>query len=187
MHLQETKIIYPLLIEGSVHGDERGVFMETFRADRFPDLLSGRTFVQDNMSRSVHAGTVRGLHWQVGTFAQDKLVSVLRGSVLDIVVDLRIGSTGFGRAKSFTLSENTNQQLLVPIGFAHGFCTLEDNTIVTYKCSAVYDHASERGLLWQDPALEIEWPVTPEAAILSDKDKAAPLLSELRPEDLFAL
>jgi dTDP-4-dehydrorhamnose 3,5-epimerase len=177
----------PVLIDGKAHSDPRGVFMETFRADRLPSLPNGRLWVQDNMSRSTKSGTVRGLHWQIAPKPQDKLICVLKGAILDVVVDLRIQSSTFGKAATFHLLENTNQQLLVPIGFAHGFCTLSDDTIVAYKCSAYYDPTAERSMLWCDPVLGIAWPVSSQHAIVSDKDGVAPLMAHLGTQDFFDL
>jgi dTDP-4-dehydrorhamnose 3,5-epimerase len=177
----------PLLLEGKIHMDARGAFMETYRADRSGDLLNGGAWVQDNVSRSTTTGTVRGLHWQSPPFAQAKLVSVLKGAIMDVVIDLRLSSGTFGKAATFHLSDAANQQLFVPIGFAHGFCTLSDDTIVAYKCSSPYHASAERSLLWCDPSLSVAWPISREGAIVSDKDGQAPLLSQLGQQDLFDL
>jgi dTDP-4-dehydrorhamnose 3,5-epimerase len=183
----DLEIIGPVLLEGKAHVDARGVFMETYRADRWANTLGGKTWVQDNMSRSSRAGTVRGLHWQISPNPQDKLICVLKGAILDVVVDLRHNSASFGKTAVFNLSEDTNRQLFVPVGFAHGFCTLADDTIVVYKCSAHYDLNAERSLLWCDPSLDVPWPVSSEHAIVSEKDERAPLLAQLAKQDLFDL
>jgi dTDP-4-dehydrorhamnose 3,5-epimerase len=185
--VNETNEYRPILLDGKAHADDRGVFMETFRADQSFNLPNDRAWVQDNVSRSLKAGTVRGLHWQISPNPQDKLVCVLKGAILDVVVDVRASSITFGKAVTFNLKENTNQKVFIPIGFAHGFCTLVDDTIVAYKCSAYYDVVAERSLLWCDPSLNVQWPIAPQHAIVSEKDGRAPLLSQLSKQDLFAL
>jgi dTDP-4-dehydrorhamnose 3,5-epimerase len=177
----------PVLVRDKIYRDERGLFAETFRAHKTPALKEQRNWVQDNMSRSTKAGTVRGLHWQALPMAQDKLVGVVKGAILDVVVDLRRKSATFGKAAGVRLSEEENQQLFVPVGFAHGFCTLVDDTIVTYKCSAYYDTATERSLAWHDRVLGIAWPVSVADGIVSAKDQSAPLLSQVNPQDFFDL
>ena len=133
--------------------------------------------MQDNQSLSRAAGTVRGLHFQIAPVAQGKLVRVLRGAIFDVVVDIRRDAPGFGRFASAVLSAENGLQLYVPAGFAHGFCTLEPDSEVFYKVTAPYSPAHERGILWCDPALAIPWPVAPERAVLSDRDRAHPLLA----------
>jgi dTDP-4-dehydrorhamnose 3,5-epimerase len=187
VRVTEFELNRPILLEGRAHEDVRGIFMETYRQDQSPVLPNNRGWVQDNMSRSRKAGTVRGLHWQISPNPQDKLVSVLKGAILDVVVDLRINSQTFGECTTFNLTENTNQKLLIPVGFGHGFCTLSEDTIVAYKCSAYYDAKAERSLLWCDPCLDVSWPVCPQHAIVSEKDQLAPLLSQLAKQDLFNL
>jgi dTDP-4-dehydrorhamnose 3,5-epimerase len=187
VQVSRSQIEGPLLLEGKIHVDARGAFMETYRADQVADLLDSGNWVQDNVSRSTKAGTVRGLHWQNPPFAQAKLVSVLKGAILDVVIDLRLSSSTFGKAATFNLSDAANQQLFVPMGFAHGFCTLSDDTIVGYKCSAIYTASAERSLLWCDPAIDVAWPIGREQAIVSDKDSQAPLLSHLAKQDFFDL
>jgi dTDP-4-dehydrorhamnose 3,5-epimerase len=162
-------------------GDERGYFCETFRHDVFARWAPGVTFVQDNQSLSAEAGTVRGLHFQVAPNAQAKLVRVLKGAILDVAVDVRQGSPTFGRHVACELSADNLRQLFIPVGFAHGFCTLLAGTEVTYKVSTYYSPADDRGLLWNDPALAIAWPVPPGRAILSAKDRAHPRLAEMPP------
>jgi len=159
--------------------DHRGSFSETYNRQRFLDAGIDVEFVQDNHSLSREVGTVRGLHFQIGPFAQAKLVSVLRGRILDIVVDLRKSSPTYGRHVPLELAAETGQQLFVPVGFAHGFCTLEPDTEVAYKVSAYYSPEHDRGLAWDDPDLGIAWPVRPESAILSDKDRVHPRLADL--------
>jgi dTDP-4-dehydrorhamnose 3,5-epimerase len=144
------------------------------------------TWVQDNEARSVEVGTLRGLHFQVDPHAQDKLVRAVQGRIVDVAVDLRQSSPTFGQHVAVELTEELGNQLLVPRGFGHGYCTLEPNTVIGYKVSAFYSPECDRGLRWDDPALGIDWPVTTTAdAVLSDKDKVAPLLSEIT-ASLFA-
>lgn len=170
----------PALIHPKVHGDARGYFFEAFRQDLFQrEVDTGVAFVQDNQSLSRPAGTVRGLHFQIEPRAQAKLVRVLRGSILDVAVDIRPSSPAFGRHVAVTLSAENRAQLYVPAGFAHGFCTLEPDTEVFYKTSDYYSPEQDRGLAWNDPALGIDWPITETAATLSDRDRKHPLLAEL--------
>jgi len=155
------------------HGDERGFFSETFRAEWFPDL----DFVQDNHSLSAKEGTLRGLHFQVPPRAQDKLVRVVRGRILDIAVDLRHGSATFGQHVAVELGADNWEQLLVPKGFAHGFVTLEPDTEVVYKGTDYYSADHDKGLQWDDSDLGIDWGVP--VPILSDRDRQHPTLSAL--------
>lgn len=159
--------------------DPRGWFSEVYNERAFAEAGIGIRFVQDNHSLSVPAGTVRGLHFQRPPFAQDKLVRVVRGAIFDVAVDLRRGSPTFGRHVSVRLDAAQGQQLLVPIGFAHGFCTLEPNTEVIYKVSNYYSPEHDAGILWNDPALGIDWPVSAADAHLSDKDRRQPRLAEV--------
>jgi dTDP-4-dehydrorhamnose 3,5-epimerase len=160
-------------------GDERGYFTEVFRADVMAEAAPGLAFVQDNQSGSAEAGTVRGLHFQANPHAQAKLVRVLKGAILDVAVDIRRGSPSYGRHVHRMLSAANGEQLLVPAGFAHGFCTLVPDTEVTYKVNAYYNAASDKGLAWDDPALGIPWPVLAGKAVLSAKDKLHPKLADL--------
>lgn len=160
-------------------GDERGYFSEVYNRQRFAEAGITIDFVQDNQSLSAEVGTVRGLHFQSPPFAQDKLVRVIRGRILDVVVDIRRSSPTFGRHLAIDLSAQNGQQLLVPVGFAHGFCTLEPNTEVIYKVSNYYSKAHDHGIAWDDPALGILWPVDPHRAILSEKDRHHPRLADL--------
>jgi dTDP-4-dehydrorhamnose 3,5-epimerase len=155
------------------HEDARGFFSETFRAAWFPGL----EFVQDNHSYSAAPGTLRGLHFQTHPHAQAKLVRVARGRVLDVAVDIRVGSPTFGEHVAVELSEDTGDQLLVPVGFAHGFLTLEPDTEVLYKVSAYHSAEHDTGIRWDDPDLAIPWGVT--GPLVSDKDAALPSLADL--------
>ncbi len=159
--------------------DARGFFSETHSDRAMQDAGIDAAFVQENHSLSVDKGVVRGLHFQSGDWAQGKLVRVVRGSILDIAVDIRKGSPTFGRHVRRVLSADNWEQLWIPIGFAHGFCTLEGNAEVLYKVTAPYAPALSHSLLWNDPALAIEWPVTTADAILSPKDAEAPTLAEM--------
>jgi dTDP-4-dehydrorhamnose 3,5-epimerase len=160
-------------------GDDRGFFSETWSRRTFVANGLVAEFVQDNHSLSESAGVVRGLHFQTPPHAQDKLIRVLRGSVLDVAVDIRVGSPTFGRHVSAVLSAKNWSQLWVPKGFAHGFVTLEPGTEVVYKVTADYAPESDRGLAWDDPDLGIAWPVTAAAAQLSPKDTTHPRLKDL--------
>ena len=178
MRIERTGIDGPLLLIPEVHGDARGFFVETFRADDVADAGISEAFVQHNQSRSVR-GTLRGLHFQVPP-GQSKLVRVARGSVLDVVVDIRRGSPMFGRHAKVLLDDVNHHQLYVPAGFAHGFCVLSEEADVVYSVSSYYDLALERGVAWNDPELGIEWPTA--EPILSERDQNLPRLSELRPD-----
>lgn len=169
MDVQSTAIPGLLLIQPKVFRDPRGFFTETFQRQRYRDAGIAAEFVQDNFSRS-STGTLRGLHYQI-QHPQGKLVQVLRGKIFDVVVDLRKSSPSFGRWLGFELSEENCQQVFVPTGCAHGFCVLSDTVDFTYKCTDYYFPAHERTLLWNDPAIGIEWPLTDEP-ILSTKDRA---------------
>ncbi len=179
MDLTPTAIPEVLIVNPRRFVDPRGFFSETFKGKVFAERGLPTDFVQDNHSLSRPKGTVRGLHFQVPPFAQDKLVRVVRGAILDVAVDLRRGSPTFGRHVSVVLSAEAWNQLFVPIGFAHGFCTLEDDTEVIYKVTQYYAPDHDRGLLWNDPDLGIAWPVEAEQAVLSDKDRLHPRLKDL--------
>ncbi|MBI1340429.1 dTDP-4-dehydrorhamnose 3,5-epimerase [bacterium] len=159
--------------------DSRGYFCETFKKSVFEPITGSLDWVQENHSRSEPRHTVRGLHFQIPPFAQDKLVRCVRGRVLDVAVDIRRGSPTFGRHVSVVLTEAQGEQIFIPKGFAHGFATLEEGCEVVYRLTNEYSPAHERGLLWNDPALAIDWGVPAGAATLSPKDAAAPRLSEL--------
>lgn len=169
MEFKKCQLNDLFLIEPNVFGDERGYFFESFNQREFEDAIGEKVnFCQDNQSLS-NKGVVRGLHFQVDPFAQGKLVRVTQGSVLDVVVDLRKNSSTFGQHESFELSAQNKLQLWVPPGFAHGFATLEDQTIFQYKCTNYYNPASEKSVLWCDDQLKIDWKV--ENAIVSAKDQ----------------
>ncbi|AWB08136.1 dTDP-4-dehydrorhamnose 3,5-epimerase (plasmid) [Azospirillum humicireducens] len=178
LDIPDVKIIRP-----KKFGDHRGFFSETYTKKTFEAAGLHHDFVQDNHSLSAEVGTVRGLHFQLPPFAQDKLVRVVRGAILDVAVDIRKGSPSFGRHVSAVISAAEWNQILVPVGFAHGFCTLEPDTEVIYKVTNYYSPEHDRGLLWNDPALGIDWPVTADKARLSDKDHKHPPLARLG--DLF--
>ena len=169
--LAEVKIIEPQLF-----GDQRGFFLESFQARRYAEAGISRPFVQDNMSRSAY-GVLRGLHLQ-SPFTQGKLVSVMRGRVLDVAVDVRIGSPNFGRHVAVELSEENRRQLWVPRGFAHGFAVLSESADFFYKCDEFYSPKDEISVRWDDPAIGIDWGV--EKPALSAKDAAAPLLADVK-------
>jgi dTDP-4-dehydrorhamnose 3,5-epimerase len=158
--------------------DARGWFVETFNQRRFAEQVAPVSFVQDNQSHSLRAGTVRGMHFQKPPHAQAKLVSCLKGSVLDVVVDIRIGSPTYGKHISVTLSAENGKQLFIPVGFAHGLMTLEPETEVHYKVSDFYAPECEDGLLWNDPQLRIDWPIKSDDAPLSPKDLELKLLKD---------
>jgi dTDP-4-dehydrorhamnose 3,5-epimerase len=160
-------------------GDERGFFSEVFKRADFETQGLDIDWVQDNQSFSAPVGTVRGLHFQAPPFAQHKLVRVVRGAIFDVAVDIRKGSPTFGRWVGAELSAEKWNQLLVPIGFAHGFMTIRPDTEVIYKVSARYAPDSEGAVLWNDPAIGIEWPEPSAPPTLSSKDQVAPPLSEL--------
>jgi len=168
------------------HGDSRGYFTETFRQDLFAEAVGPVSFVQDNQSMSAEVGTVRGLHFQLNPRAQGKLVRCLAGAILDVAVDIRRGSPTYGQHVKVELSVDNGQQLWVPPGFAHGFCTLTPNTVIAYKVTDYYSPEHDRGLRWDDPALAIDWPVAEDKAILSAKDRVQPLLSELDADFVYA-
>lgn len=159
--------------------DARGYFCETFRRSAFAERGILHDFVQDNQSGSERIGTVRGLHFQRPPFAQAKLIRVLSGAILDVVVDLRRLSPTFGKHVSVRLDSESDEQLFVPKGFAHGFCTLHPRTAVFYKVDQVYSPSHEGGLYWADPHLAIDWPVTTSEAQVSAKDRTLPTFEQL--------
>jgi dTDP-4-dehydrorhamnose 3,5-epimerase len=167
------------LISAPRFGDARGYFAETYVKRDFAAAGIPHDFVQDNESLSRARGTVRGLHFQIPPVAQAKLIRVLTGRIFDACVDLRRSSPRYGRHAAVELAAETGDQLFVPAGFAHGFCTLEPDTTVLYKVDAVYSAEHERGIAWADPALAIPWPVGPDAATLSAKDAALPPLRDI--------
>ena len=167
------------LIRSKKFGDHRGFFSEVYNKRAFAAAGIDVDFVQDNHSLSAEKGTVRGLHYQVPPFAQAKLVRVVRGAVFDVAVDLRRGSPTYGKHASAILSAEAWNQFLVPSGFAHGFMTLKPETEVIYKVSNYYSPEHDKGLLWNDPDLAIDWPMSQIDAILSDKDRKQPCLQEI--------
>ena len=183
MDIVELAIPDVKIIRAKKFGDHRGFFSETYSKRVFDDAGLAFDFVQDNQSLSAEVGTVRGLHFQLAPFAQDKLLRVTRGAVFDVAVDIRRGSPTFGRHVSAIVSAAEWNQILIPIGFAHGFCTLEPDTEVLYKVTNFYSPQHDRGLLWNDPELGIDWPVAADKAQLSDKDRKHPRLADLG--DLF--
>jgi dTDP-4-dehydrorhamnose 3,5-epimerase len=163
-----------VLITPRRFGDDRGWFSETYSTQAFSEALGNVTFVQDNQAFSALRGTLRGLHFQRPPEAQAKLIRVLRGSIFDVAVDLRVGSPTYGHWVGETLTAEGGEQFFVPRGFAHGYCTLEPNTEVAYKVDGFYAPACDAGLAWNDPTLDIAWPIAPDEAILSSKDKVLP-------------
>ncbi len=173
MKLIETAIEGLLIIEPRIFNDGRGYFYESYNKSKFAEAGIAIEFVQDNQSFS-HKGAVRGLHAQADPFAQSKLVRVIRGKVLDIAVDIRKNSPTYGKHVAVELNEENKLQLWIPAGFLHGFATLEDNTIFTYKVNNYYDKASEIGVLWNDKDLNIDWGVAKNDVLLSPKDEILP-------------
>lgn len=176
MIIRKTAIEGLLEIEPTVFQDSRGYFLESFREEALRNFGIELTFVQDNESMS-KKGVLRGLHFQSPPYEQGKLVRVIKGAVLDVALDIRIGSPTYGQHCSIILSEENKIQFWVPPGFAHGFLVLEDDTIFSYKCTNYYNKESEGAVKWDDPALDIPWNIS--EPVLSEKDKIAPLLSEL--------
>jgi len=179
LEIQPTAIPDIKILIPKRFSDHRGVFSETYNRQRFFEAGITEEFVQDNYSLSVEAGTVRGLHFQSAPFAQVKLVRVTRGRILDVVVDIRRSSATYGKHIALELSAEDGRQLLIPVGFAHGFCTLEPYTETQYKVSAYYSAAHDHGLAFNDPELGIAWPREADRAIVSDKDRKQPRLAEL--------
>ena len=183
MKFQRTFLEDVIVIEPQVHGDSRGYFVETFRQDKLEEFLGHKlNFCQDNESKS-SKGVLRGLHYQLHPAAQTKLVRVIQGSVLDVAVDIRIGSPTFGKHFTVELSEKNKKQLLIPRGFAHGFVVLEENTIFAYKVDNYYSPQNDRGIAFDDMNLNINWVLKREELKLSDKDTKQPKLHETN--DLF--
>ena len=183
MNFIRTKIPDVIIIEPKVHGDDRGYFVETFRADKLEEFLGYKiNFCQDNESKS-SKGVLRGLHYQLAPAAQTKLVRVIQGSVLDVAVDIRKGSPTFGQYVSVKLTGENKKQLLVPRGFAHGFIVLEDDTTFAYKVDNYYSPENDRGISFDDMDLGIDWILDKDELNLSAKDKIQPKLSETN--DIF--
>ena len=182
MEVIRTDIPDVVIIEPRVFGDSRGYFFESWSQREFDALVRPVRFVQDNESCSSY-GVVRGLHFQKGAFSQSKLVRVVEGTVLDVAVDIRRGSPTFGRHVAVELDANSHRQLFIPRGFAHGFSVLSQHAVFQYKCDNYYAPQTESAIAWNDPALGIDWRVSAEDAILSEKDKHHPLLADC--PDLF--
>jgi dTDP-4-dehydrorhamnose 3,5-epimerase len=179
MRLIDTRLEGPLLLEPAVHGDLRGFFVESYRANVWAEHGIGEAFVQDNHSRSGR-GVLRGMHFSIGA-GQAKLVRCARGTILDVVVDLRRASPTYGQWETHELDDERARQLYVPIGFAHGFCVLSEVADVTYKCSSYYDAAVERGFRYDDPEVGIGWPQDMQL-LVSQRDVDAPTLREIADE-----
>jgi dTDP-4-dehydrorhamnose 3,5-epimerase len=176
MNRLETRLEGPILLAPTVHGDARGFFLETYRADAWAAHGVPTEFVQDNHSRS-RRGTLRGLHFQTHP-GQGKLVRAARGRVLDVVVDLRRGSPTFGEWEACELDDERGHQLYIPVGFAHGFCVLSETADFVYKCTAYYDPETEAGIRFDDPDVGVEWPDDLEL-LYSERDREAPLLADV--------
>jgi dTDP-4-dehydrorhamnose 3,5-epimerase len=174
----DTEIEALVLLEPEVHGDERGFLVETFSADGWREVGVDVEFVQDNHSRS-RGGILRGLHFQTSP-GQAKLVRCLRGRIWDVAVDLRRDSPTYGKWEGYELDDESHRQLLVPVGFGHGFCVLSESADVHYKLSSYYDAATEAGIAWDDPDVGVEWPISDPQ--LSERDRTAPRLSEIADE-----
>ena len=170
-----------LLITPRRHGDARGWFSETWSRTSLATAGLDIDFVQDNQAFNARSGTVRGLHFQTAPHPQAKLVRVLAGAILDVAVDVRAGSPTRGRWVSARLTAEGGEQLFVPRGFAHGYCTLCDDVMLAYKVDGDYAPQTEGGVIWNDPDLAIDWPVPPDRAVLSDKDLLLPRLADLPP------
>ncbi len=178
MKVIKTDIEGVLIIEPVVFEDERGYFFESYNKEDLKKQGVDYDFIQDNQSKSCY-GTIRGIHFQKGEYAQAKLVRVLEGKVLDVAVDLRKNSKTFGKYVSVELSAKNRRQLMIPRGFGHGFSVLSETAVFAYKCDNVYNKASEGGLRFDDPSLGIDWKIDLNKAVLSEKDKNNPLLGEI--------
>jgi dTDP-4-dehydrorhamnose 3,5-epimerase len=174
MRITPARIPDVKIIDLDRHGDTRGYFMETYDTRSFAEIGINTKFVLDACSRNQFTGTVRALHFQIGNAAQAKLARVTRGRVLDVVVDIRAGSPSFGEHVAIEMDENDAMILFIPVGFAHGFCTMAPDTEMAYKLSSHFSPGDARAILWNDPDLKINWPVSPEEATLSEKDRDAP-------------
>lgn len=176
MKLTPLKLEGASLLKPVVHGDHRGFFMESYNEQVMKQLGVNYHFIQDNQSLSAEPGVLRGLHYQLKPKAQTKLIRVLTGAIYDVILDIRRNSPTFGQWIGVILSEHNKRQLLVPKGFAHGFCTLVPNTQVLYKVDEYYSPEHDRGILWNDPALNIDWPIS--EPLLSDKDRNHPTFAD---------
>lgn len=182
MNIIKTNLEGVLLIEPDVFYDQRGFFFESYNQKKYYDLGINAKFVQDNISKS-SKGTIRGLHYQIGENAQGKLCSVISGRVLDVAIDIQVGSPTFGNFYAVELDGEKKNQLWIPPGFAHGFSVLSDEVIFSYKCTNLYDKSAERAIRFNDPEINIDWQV--ENPIISEKDLKAPFLNQLTKNDLF--
>lgn len=183
MKLIQTALSGVIIVEPNVFEDNRGFFMESFNNRLLHEHGIDHNFIQDNQSLSLEAGTIRGLHYQLNPKAQTKLVRVLKGAIFDVAVDIRKDSLTYGKWVGVILSEENKRQLLIPKGFAHGFCTLVDNTEVFYKVDEYYSKEHDRGIRWDDPAIAVEWPNR--KIILSEKDSNLPLLESAENNFLY--
>lgn len=177
MPFQTTDFPGVLVYDPLIFEDNRGYFFESYNQKIFHDGGIENIFVQDNQSFSSY-GVVRGLHFQLPPHAQNKLVRVLRGNVLDIALDLRKGSPTYGKSYSIELTDENKKQVFIPVGFAHGFSVLSETAVVLYKCDTFYNKESEKGIRFNDPSLKIDWKLPPDKIIVSEKDRQLPLLSE---------
>ncbi|WP_141603621.1 dTDP-4-dehydrorhamnose 3,5-epimerase [Terrilactibacillus laevilacticus] len=176
MKVLESKLKGVKIVEPSVFGDHRGFFMESYNEKVFNELGITENFIQDNHSLSREAGVLRGMHYQLSPKGQTKLIRVATGAIYDVIIDIRKGSPTYGEWEGFILSEYNKRQLLVPKGFAHGFCTITEDVNVLYKVDELYSPDHDRGIAWDDPALNINWPIT--EPILSNKDQKHPQLKD---------
>jgi dTDP-4-dehydrorhamnose 3,5-epimerase len=180
MQVEQTPLKDCYIIHDTVFADERGYFFESFNQQKFENLTGlNVSFVQDNQSKSSR-GVLRGMHYQLGTHSQAKLVRVLEGKVLDVVVDLRKESPSFGQSFSIELTATNHQQLFVPRGFAHGFVVLSETAVFFYKCDNFYNKESEGGFIYNDTTLNLDWKINEDEVLLSDKDKALPNFEEAK-------
>lgn len=182
MNIIKSAISEVLIIEPQIFGDNRGYFIESYNKLKFPTQYQYIDFIQDNESKSLK-GVLRGLHYQLAPFCQSKLVRVIQGSVIDVAVDIRQGSPTFGQHVAVELTGENKKQLFVPRGFAHGFVVTSPDTVFSYKCDNYYSPEHDRGILFNDPALNIDWKLEESELILSEKDKKHPLLKDAK--DLF--
>ena len=185
MEIRPLSIVDVKLLVPRIHRDARGFFSETFSRQELSVAGITTEFVQDNHALSSEPGTVRGLHFQVPPHAQGKLLRVPRGSIFDVAVDLRVGSPTFGQHVSAILSAENWMQIWIPVGFAHGYCTLEPDTEVIYKVTDYYAPDCDRGIKWDDDALGIKWPVHPDNVKLSEKDRTQTALKDMAPAFVF--
>jgi dTDP-4-dehydrorhamnose 3,5-epimerase len=179
MQIADTALPGVKLIQPTRHGDARGYFSEVYRQEALAQAGVDAHFVQENQSLSAALGVVRGLHFQIAPMVQAKLVRVVAGAILDVAVDIRRGSPDYGKHVAVALSADQGNQLFVPEGFAHGFCTLEPNTVVVYKVNRYWSAEHERGLAWDDNALDIDWRLNGRDPVLSEKDRHYPSLAGL--------